>query len=213
MKYVGVDLGKRVDPAAIAVVEQAEALYAWMPPHDTRLGVRWLERVARRIEEVVWQLNGECEVAVDATGLGAPVVDLLREARLGCELAAVVITGGKKPEPVGQRMARAEAGPDRGATDAAGEGGTADREGDAADGGAGAGADRHAGYAVQARTEAGGGRGGGARRPGDSGGAGVLAGGAGKDRVRGSAAAGDLAGVSRKGAEGHQERKGERGRR
>lgn len=99
MFYVGVDLGQRYDPAAIAVVEQAQAMHAWMLPYDQRLGVRHLERmplgtpytaVARRIQDVVWKLNGNCCVAVDATGLGAPVIDVLREAQLPCELAPVV---------------------------------------------------------------------------------------------------------------------------
>jgi hypothetical protein len=33
---------------------------------------------------------------VDATGVGAPVVDLLKGARLGCEVTAVTITGGER---------------------------------------------------------------------------------------------------------------------
>ena len=33
-------------------------------------------------------------MAVDATGLGAPVVDMLRAARLSCDISAVNITGG-----------------------------------------------------------------------------------------------------------------------
>jgi hypothetical protein len=33
---------------------------------------------------------------VDATGVGAAVVDMLRSARLGCELTAVTITGGNR---------------------------------------------------------------------------------------------------------------------
>ena len=41
-------------------------------------------------------------VAVDGTGVGAPVVDLLRAARLGCEVAAVTITGGERVVRNGQ---------------------------------------------------------------------------------------------------------------
>lgn len=36
-----------------------------------------------------------CTLVVDGTGVGAPVVDMLREAGLGCELTAVTITGGE----------------------------------------------------------------------------------------------------------------------
>jgi hypothetical protein len=35
-------------------------------------------------------------VVVDATGVGAPVVDMLRASDLGCELTAVTITGGER---------------------------------------------------------------------------------------------------------------------
>ena len=40
-------------------------------------------------------------MAVDATGVGAPVVDMLRAAQLGCDLAAVVITGGDRAGSAG----------------------------------------------------------------------------------------------------------------
>lgn len=105
MFYVGVDLGQKRDFTAIAVAERALSLHAWMPSHDRTLAIRYLARVplgtpytmvARRVQTLVWQLNGNCSVAIDATGLGAPVVDLLREANLACELAPVVITGGDK---------------------------------------------------------------------------------------------------------------------
>src|SRR5689334_373634 len=105
MYFVGVDFGQRVDFTAICVVEREEGHMAWMTPWYTGLSVRWLERVAlgtpytavaRRVEEIVAGLRGRCEVAVDATGLGAPMVDMLREARIPCELAAVVITGGER---------------------------------------------------------------------------------------------------------------------
>ena len=42
--------------------------------------------VVERVREVVQSgdLRGRCGLAVDATGVGAPVVDQLRVARLGC---------------------------------------------------------------------------------------------------------------------------------
>jgi hypothetical protein len=39
-------------------------------------------------------LRGRTTLVVDATGVGGPVVDLLRRARLGCMLMPVMITGG-----------------------------------------------------------------------------------------------------------------------
>jgi hypothetical protein len=37
-----------------------------------------------------------CALALDGTGVGAPVVDMPRAARLGCDIAAVTITGGER---------------------------------------------------------------------------------------------------------------------
>lgn len=39
-------------------------------------------------------LRGRCALLLDATGVGAPVVDLLRAAALECPVIAVTITGG-----------------------------------------------------------------------------------------------------------------------
>ena len=33
------------------------------------------------------EVRGHCALVVDATGVGAPVVDMLRAARLGCEMS------------------------------------------------------------------------------------------------------------------------------
>jgi hypothetical protein len=41
-------------------------------------------------------LRGQCVIAVDATGVGEPVLDMLRSGRLGCEVNAVNITGGER---------------------------------------------------------------------------------------------------------------------
>jgi hypothetical protein len=105
MFYVGLDLGQRRDHSAIAVVEKIERLRPYGPSEFHRLLVRHLERVplgtpytavVARIREIVQhpQLRGDCSLVVDGTGVGAPVVDGLRAARLGCELCAVTITGG-----------------------------------------------------------------------------------------------------------------------
>jgi hypothetical protein len=41
------------------------------------------------------ELAGKCQLVVDATGVGTPVVDMLRAARPGCPIVAVWITGGQ----------------------------------------------------------------------------------------------------------------------
>src|SRR6266568_1728715 len=93
--FVGLDLGQRRDPSALAVVERAEVFLNEID-HVTyerrrvlRFRVRFLERVrlgtpypdvVHRVREVVGRpsLAGRCALTVDATGVGAPVVDMLR---------------------------------------------------------------------------------------------------------------------------------------
>jgi hypothetical protein len=109
MFYVGLDLGKKVDFTAVAVVERVEQPVAWMPPTYLGLRVRHLERmalgtpyleVAKRVREVVRhpKLGGRVHLTVDATGVGGPVVEMLRGA---CGMTAVTITGGEKAHGVG----------------------------------------------------------------------------------------------------------------
>lgn len=108
--FGGVDFGQSRDFTAIAVLERAEtkgawdgAMYAWRK--EVTLHLRYLERVAlgtpypevvARVVRVTrsTQLAGRCRLAVDGTGVGRPVVDLLRRAGPGCQVMAVNITGG-----------------------------------------------------------------------------------------------------------------------
>jgi hypothetical protein len=53
--------------------------------------VEILREVVRRPE-----LAGRCSVVVDATGLGEPVMEMIRRADLGCDVTAAVISGGKR---------------------------------------------------------------------------------------------------------------------
>ena len=102
MYYMGLDLGQRRDPSAVAIVERQERYAARAP-----LVVRHLQRVplgtsyplvveAVREALISDELRGQCSLTIDATGLGAPVLDMLRAARLGCELTAVTITSGAR---------------------------------------------------------------------------------------------------------------------
>ena len=106
MFFIGLDLGQRVDFTAFAIVERHDY-------YKDHLDVRWLERmplgtpytaVVRRAEEIAEKLYGRCEMAVDATGLGAPVVDLLRNGPMRCGLSPVVITGAGKAHSSGGRF-------------------------------------------------------------------------------------------------------------
>jgi hypothetical protein len=104
---VGVDVGQRRDPTAIAVVEQEER-------RDTEVHhmVRYLERlplgspypaVAERVAAVVRGVHaatsGEAPTLyVDATGVGTPIVDVLRAANVGdlAQLKAVFFNHGDR---------------------------------------------------------------------------------------------------------------------
>lgn len=110
--FVGVDLGQANDYTAICVIEQVagraengakEQQYRVGHLERMELGTRYpaqVERIKERLEElrgaassfggnIVW--DGKCTLIVDATGVGRPVVDMLREK--GLRPVAVTITG------------------------------------------------------------------------------------------------------------------------
>ena len=95
---VGLDLGQAADYTALVVIERVEQQKA--KPH---FHVRHIQRfqlgtsypvVVERVKSIITQkpLEGKAQLVVDATGVGAPVVDLLRQA--GLSPVAVMITGG-----------------------------------------------------------------------------------------------------------------------
>jgi hypothetical protein len=108
--FVGLDLGQSQDYTAIAVLERAELKGEWDPVEFAwrkvvALRLRYLERVplgtpytevVERAAEVTRTppLVECCELVVDATGVGRPVVDLLRKTRLGGKVIPVTFTGG-----------------------------------------------------------------------------------------------------------------------
>ena len=113
MFYLGLDLGQRVDHTALAVVERLERARPYGEAEYEGLAVRHVERLPlgvpypKVVSYVKAQVRGpelrqQCKVVVDATGLGAPVVERLRGAGLGCEILAVTITGGEKESAAGQ---------------------------------------------------------------------------------------------------------------
>ncbi len=95
----------------MCVLERAEVmldvrdLVTWECKRETRFELRYLERmklrtpypaVVERIREVAMDpaLGARRSLVVDATGVGAPVVDLLCAAGVECEIVPVMITGG-----------------------------------------------------------------------------------------------------------------------
>jgi hypothetical protein len=103
-------LGQARDFTALAILELIELLGAWDPityAHRkyVELRLRYLERlplgtpypaVAERVVKITRsaEMAGRCTLVVDATGVGRPVVDLLKRERPGCLLMPVNITGG-----------------------------------------------------------------------------------------------------------------------
>ena len=109
---VGVDLGKRHDYSAIAVIDKEYEKDRWdavlyCDTYREVLTLRHLEkvelrtaypRVVERVKEVARRASdlGRVTVVVDATGVGDPVVDLMKESRLAGDLMAVKITAGEQ---------------------------------------------------------------------------------------------------------------------
>jgi hypothetical protein len=98
--FLGLDLGQAQDPTALVAVERIETLSGT----NARYHVRHLERaplgmpytgIVSRISVLLGRdpLCGRTRLVVDATGVGAPVVDLLVQARMSP--VAVTITAGE----------------------------------------------------------------------------------------------------------------------
>jgi hypothetical protein len=99
--FVGLDLGQARDFTAVAVLERVGTASGRELASRTRgraeLQVRHLERVGlgTSYPEIVRlvrgmteapELQGQVHLAVDATGVGQAVVDLLRRAKLRCRM-------------------------------------------------------------------------------------------------------------------------------
>ncbi len=108
--FTGLDLGQICDFTTIGVVERTEEPGEWdhvafAARKIARLKLRHLERVplgtsypemVTRVGTVVAALEkiGPSHLVADATGVGRPVVDLLKLERMKCQLWPVTITGG-----------------------------------------------------------------------------------------------------------------------
>jgi hypothetical protein len=101
--FVGCDLGQAADYTALAVVEKMKpaergALSSYQCRHLERLPLGTLyPDVVSRVRDLLAasELEDNSALCVDATGVGRPVVDMLRAA--GLTLDAVTITGGDSP--------------------------------------------------------------------------------------------------------------------
>ena len=113
--FMGLDLGKASDYTAIAVLEEVQLPTGKVmldkrgetigPEMVRRYYLRHLERlrlgtsypaIVARVKDLLSKspLKGAAILIVDATGVGAPVVDMLRGADVGASIVPVTITGG-----------------------------------------------------------------------------------------------------------------------
>jgi hypothetical protein len=96
--FLGLDLGQSSDYTALSVLDRVN------PSNESFYHVRHLERVrgvpypeiVRKVTDIMQSpaLAGQADLVVDQTGVGAPVVDLFRQA--GLDPVGVLIHGGDK---------------------------------------------------------------------------------------------------------------------
>lgn len=108
--FAGLDLGQSKDYTAIAVAERVDEKGPWDAARFTHpvtpvLQVRYLERIqlgtpypdiVDRVAALTRspELAARTQLAVDGTGVGRPIVDMLHRARLQCAMLPALITSG-----------------------------------------------------------------------------------------------------------------------
>jgi hypothetical protein len=111
---VGLDLGQSHDPTAVAVLRREPvldvhgaptldgqrrpvAVYSVVHLERYRLGMSYpdmVEKVGELVRRPAMQAPGKPRLAIDASGVGRPVVDAFLGARLAAEVVPITITGG-----------------------------------------------------------------------------------------------------------------------
>lgn len=118
--FLGLDLGKSADQSALVVLERtlvptgAFDHVNYLPETTVRLAVRYarlfplhypyidipnaIARILPRLDPASYAAaSAPKTLSVDATGVGAPVVELLRRARLDARVMPLTITSGLEP--------------------------------------------------------------------------------------------------------------------
>jgi hypothetical protein len=101
---IGLDLGQVSDPTAMAVAEQferpADNLREYRVRHLKRwqLGTSYAD-IVDDLDDLLEKLPGKKVLVADGTGVGRPVLDQIRRARLPCRLVPVYIHGGAATNP------------------------------------------------------------------------------------------------------------------
>ena len=99
---VGMDVGQKQDHTAIAVIQRVQRGTGYELRHVERVNLNTpVQQVVERAEHLLRtpQLWGRSTLALDATGAGLPVVDLLKSRGI-CPVA-ITITSGKDASQVG----------------------------------------------------------------------------------------------------------------
>ncbi len=100
---IGIDLGQAFDYTAFAILEERRLRHYDLRHVERHRDVPYTA-IVERIRELVSRLGGHVSLAVDATGVGRPVVDMLEEANLGADLYAVTLTGGDAVQRDGRKI-------------------------------------------------------------------------------------------------------------
>ena len=100
MFTIGLDLGKERDYSALTLVQNQMQRLAAVKLHRWPLGTSYVN-VARDVATLTRkeQIAGKAVLVVDATGLGGPFMDVLREERPGCGVVALTIGGRGRLRP------------------------------------------------------------------------------------------------------------------
>jgi hypothetical protein len=89
------DLVEKALDDEVDAVESCDGMLMVRAAARIPLGTPYTQ-VVEKVRDVVRspRLRGKCTVVVDGSGVGEPVVEMMRRADLGCALMAVIITGG-----------------------------------------------------------------------------------------------------------------------
>jgi hypothetical protein len=100
--FCGLDLGQASDYTALAIGERivspddrSEVTYHFRHIERLKLGTPYPD-VVTHVTTLVKRarLKGEVTLVLDYTGVGRPIADLFRKARLACDLRAIYVHGG-----------------------------------------------------------------------------------------------------------------------
>lgn len=107
MFFAGLDLGKSHDYTALSIVQPAPPQLHVVHLHRYPLGTAYTVIASDLASTLARQpLTGATVLGVDATGLGGPFLDLLREKVTTTPIVAITLTGAGRAKWTGQGTAR-----------------------------------------------------------------------------------------------------------